>query len=236
MNKYHKILLLNLLIYACVQSTVSASETEWNLYTSKDELTGKTSNPYLIYKAQIPGNSKGIIEIKIACFDESTKYEVLNSKLSIYNAPILEVTRDSNWNNFYESRILNADGSVITQRFNQDKKYQNVFHGQYLLSEIKSNYSNLPKKQEFIFDGGNNKILVEFGMKYSNYVKSCLREKEREDKQRVLQLQREDRQRELQLQKEKELARKKQTEYLNELLIELNEGKSPRKDQYFIDK
>jgi hypothetical protein len=82
----------------------------------------------------------------------------------------------------------------------------------------------------------NNKILVEFGMKYSNYVKSCLREKEREDKQRVLQLQREDRQRELQLQKEKELARKKQTEYLNELLIELNEGKSPRKEQYFIDK
>ena len=118
MNKYHKILLLNLLIYACLLSTVSASESDWNLYTSKDELTGKTSKPYLIYKAQIPGNSKGIIEIEFVCLNVYS----LTSKLSIYNAPILEVTRDSNWNNFNASRILKADGSVITDIFFQEDR------------------------------------------------------------------------------------------------------------------
>lgn len=170
MNNYHKNILLNLLIYACLQSTVSASESDWNLYTSKDELTGKTSKPYLIYKSQIPGNSKGIIQIKINCFNMEAITDSLMSELLINNAPILEVTQryDGNYNS---SRILTADGSVITRFLLQDKKYRNVFYGELSLSDIKS---NLPKKQEFIFDGGINKMQVEFGQKYSNYVKSCL--------------------------------------------------------------
>jgi hypothetical protein len=42
------------------QTTVFASESNWGEYTKKDEFTGKNSEPFLMYKVEIPGTTKGL--------------------------------------------------------------------------------------------------------------------------------------------------------------------------------
>jgi len=178
-NSFH--ILIIFIISFSAQSQLLASESNWQLLVNKDELTGKTSDPFLLYKAKILGTPKGEIQYEISC-DVSKASGALNEKISIFNAPTLETSRGK-FGYTASSRIARLDGSVDTTEYLQSQSYSNVFYT-YTLAypfgispKFKSDYSDLYKKREFILVGGN-KIIVEFGKKYHDYVKSCFNGKE----------------------------------------------------------
>jgi hypothetical protein len=159
-------------------------KSNWNTVTTKDELTGKISAPYLIYKKKIQGSATGEIQLKVECGfgDKVTIYDYTSNLMSkdyndgntyIYNSKYGEAIASN-------SRTLRKNGEVTAENWIRSKQYRNVFiRGDFAvfagMSLIGENYtvgSADLAKEEFTFQNGQ-KIIVEYDEVFSNYVRRC---------------------------------------------------------------
>jgi hypothetical protein len=170
------------------QTTVSASESNWDEYTRKDELTGKNSEPFLMYKVGIPGTTKGKLELQVVCSNSMVtgfshphhvtnntnlksddKTRLINHVITFFDSPLLQT-------NGYPSSVfrqLNMDEKTVYDVvYQKSNNYTNVYFLTIFSINTMTDYSNLPRRQEVVFVDGK-KIIIDFGQRYFYYVKSC---------------------------------------------------------------
>jgi len=173
------------------QTTVSASESDWDLVTQTDDLTKKTSDPFMLYEVAIPGTSNGKLELQVICSSAGNDLlgmsfpEVHNNKntnlkpddksreiiyaITVFDSPLILV--DSKGISF--ARQLNIDGKTIENIiYIKNPSFNNVHYANKFSISTDSDYSNLPRRQEIVFAGGK-KVIIDFGQQYLNYVKAC---------------------------------------------------------------
>ena len=194
MNKLFQVLIFSMLILIVGETTVSASESDWDTYTTTDKLTGKKSDPFLRYHATIPGASKGRLKLQVRCIgedvaqklDQGSPFGNIFSTLSLnslFSNPteikdndhfrsVIHSIHDYDESGLKSVRQLNIDDALTFPKVIVSESYRNVYLSLVQSSKTNSNYSNLAKKQELVFDDGNS-MIIEFGQKYLKYVRSC---------------------------------------------------------------
>jgi hypothetical protein len=150
-------------------------KSNWNTVTTKDELTGKISAPFLIYKKKIQGSVLGDFQMKIRCGygDEITIFDYASNLMKdLSNLDPYKAIASS-------SRTLSKNGQVETEFWIRSEQYNNVFYRGYVLvlmgiplEKKFKNGSTEILKEEFIFQNGQ-KIIVEYDEVFSNYVQRC---------------------------------------------------------------
>ncbi len=178
MYKLFQVSIFSLMILIAGENTVSASESDWDTYTTTDKLTGKKNYPFLSYRIKISNTSEGIFNLRVSCESESPftggymgdHLRVVRHSLTIHNAPLLKLQFVGLGTNGL-IRQLSQDDKVIEKVYSPTQ-YKNYYQNDVVSVQVYPNYSNFPKKQEFNFEDGNS-IIVEFGRKYLNYVTSC---------------------------------------------------------------
>ena len=178
------------------QTTVSATESDWDLATRKDEFTGKNSEPFLMYKVKIPGTTKGKIELQVVCslYDKTDQHphlvsqntnlkpddksRTINHVITVFDSELIQTNWDPNAGHHKSYfRQLNIDEKPSTttnylDMYYTNSKFNNVHHSSISSRVTQPDYTNLPKKQEITFVSGK-RMNIEFGQMYLNYVKSC---------------------------------------------------------------
>lgn len=181
------------------QTTVLASESDWDLVTRKDEFTGKNSPPFLMYTTEIPETANGKLELQVVCssvgsasnlnvdpdqvihktnLQHNDEIRFINYVLTVFRSPLIlmrsEVTEYRHVITEFRQLIMDKRQSpdYDTVAYYRNSNFNNVFHTDTRSNWTRSNYTNLPKKQEVAFVGGM-KMNIEFGQKYLTFVKSC---------------------------------------------------------------
>lgn len=177
MKRLSHISIIAFIFLALGQSTVSATESEWNRYTTTDKLTGKKNEPFLEYRSKIPDTPKGELTLKVECIDATPPFikndptAKVTYTISTFDAPVLKTNVQVENVRLSNFRELLDDNSVSSRQY-ISSEWNNVFTTE--LNFLLKNYDKtlFPKKQEIVLANGQI-MIVEFGKKFSDYILLC---------------------------------------------------------------